>query len=442
MNTEIPQYALDICLTLKRNGFEAYLVGGAVRDSILGLAPNDWDIATNARPEQVTPLFDRVIETGIQHGTVTVVTGSKPCEVTTYRADGDYSDGRRPDSVRFVSSIEQDLARRDFTVNAIAFDPISGRFVDPFGGAYDIALGVIRTVGDPRDRFSEDTLRTLRAVRFAATLGFAVDSSTLREIARHPLRVAHERIRVELEKGLLSNRPSVFMSLLLESGLLEQVLPELRPSVGCEQNKYHEYDVWNHTTRVIHSTPPDLALRFAAMLHDVAKPTVKGVHPVTGEATFYDHEKVGAEVADNILRRLKFSNEDRERIVHLVRCHLVPDLKSPSAIRRWVRKVGRENVDSIIALAKADCAGKGNPREPGTPVGYLDNLLEKISNMPPEQMVERASQLAISGNDVMVTLGISPGPVVGQELKRLLDLVTDEPDLNNRETLIRLLSER
>lgn len=439
MNIEPPEHVNEICRTLQRNGFESYLVGGAVRDSILGREPNDWDVATNAKPDQVSGLFSRVVETGIKHGTVTVVSNGETVEVTTYRIDGDYSDCRRPDSVQFVGDLKQDLARRDFTINAIAFDPVDRRVVDPFGGAYDIALGIIRAVGDPRARLGEDTLRCLRAVRFAAVLGFEIHIDTMVEIKSHPLMVANERVRTELEKGILSIKPSVFMAMMLESGLLGQVLPELIPSIGCVQNKYHEYDVWNHTVRVMDAVTADPVLRFAAMLHDVAKPNVKGIHPVTGEATFYEHEKVGADLANDILMRLKMSNTERNQIVHLVRHHLVPDLKSPAAIRRWVRKVGRDNVDRIITLAKADCAGKGAPRESGTPVEYLSVLLDKVGNMPLEQMISSARQLAVSGNDIMRELEIGPGQTVGQKLRMLLEAVTDDPELNTKESLLHIL---
>ena len=441
MNINPPRNAIEICRTLHDAGFESYLVGGAVRDSLIGRNPNDWDIATNALPIQVASCFGKVIETGIEHGTVTVIIDGDGFEVTTYRIDGDYSDGRRPDSVLFSNSITEDLARRDFTMNAIAYDPLSGDTVDPFFGVRDIENRIVRAVGNPDDRLREDTLRALRAVRFASVLEFDIDRPTLDAISRCKLSVSAERIRVELVKGLCSVKPSRFLVILRRFGLLEQIIPELLPAFGCGQNKYHEHDVWCHTLLVTDATPNTERLRLAGMLHDVSKPSVKGAHPVTGEATFYEHEKVGADVTDAILRRLKFSNEDRERIVSLVRHHLVPELKSPASVRRWVRKVGTDNVADIIALAKADHIGKGNPECIGMTAGYLDNLAERISTMREEStMVTDTVQLAVNGSDVMLALGIGPGPMVGAKLREMLELVIDDPSLNERSTLLDMLS--
>lgn len=441
MNIHPTENAISICRVLNNAGFEAYLVGGAIRDSIIGRAPNDWDIATNALPVQVANLFARVVDTGIDHGTVTVILDGESFEVTTYRVDGHYSDGRRPDSVQFSDSIKIDLSRRDFTINAIAHDPLSGEVVDPFGGVDDIARKVVHAVGDADSRLNEDTLRALRAVRFAAVLGFSIGSKTFEAIERCRLSVAAERVRVELVKGLLSPLPSRFLGILLGSDMLAQVLPEMLPMIGCEQNKYHEFDVWDHTMRVTDATPKEQHLRLAAMLHDVAKPDTKGTHPVTGEPTFYDHEKTGADVADAILRRLKFSNEDRERIVHLVRYHLVPELKSPASIRRWARKVGLDNVSDIISLARADCVGKGVSRAPGLPNGYLDWLTERIASMGAyTPIVTTTTQLAVTGLDVMSTLEIGPGPAVGIKLRELLELVTDDQSLNDRYVLLSILA--
>lgn len=440
VNINPPKNAMVICRALRDSGFESYLVGGCVRDSIMGREPNDWDIATNARPEYVTGLFLKVVETGLAHGTVTVIIDGESFEVTTYRIDGDYSDGRRPDSVEFSDSITTDLSRRDFTINAIAHDPIRLVTVDPFGGLYDIASGTIRAVGIADERFQEDTLRTLRAVRFAAALGFSIETETFAAIQRTRLSVSNERVMVELVKGLACDVPSRFMTMLLETGILEQILPEMLPMVGCGQNKYHEFDVWRHTLSVLDHSPNHTFLRLAAMLHDISKPTVKGTHPKTGEATFYDHENIGANVANSILRRLKFSNEVRETVVHLIRHHLVPVLKSPPSVRRWVRKVGIENVPVIVALARADCAGKGTPKTVGTPMSYLDELEKNIDSMRRDgPIVTSSNQLAITGNDVMSALGIGPGPGVGRRLRELLELVTDHPEMNERDTLLSIL---
>lgn len=440
MRFQIPDKPIAVCRALHAAGFEAWLVGGAVRDLIMGREPHDWDVATNARPEQVVPLFSKVIETGLKHGTVTVVLDGEHFEVTTYRADGAYSDGRRPDDVTFIDRIDLDLERRDFTMNALAYDPLRDEMLDPFNGIGDIAGKVIATVGMASERFTEDSLRTLRAVRFAATLGFRVAPATMAAIQAHDLTVAAERIQAEMVTGLLAHEPDRFLHLLLQSGLLARIIPEMLPMVGCGQNKYHEFDVWEHTLRVVSATPEDARLRLAATLHDVAKPPTKGQHPVTGEVTFYDHEQVGAELADSILARLKFSNDDRAAVAHLIRHHLVPQLQSAASIRRWVRRVGRENVDCVLSLARADSIGKGSPKVAGTTLEYLSGLAARIADMETrDPIVANTTQLAISGNDVMMALGVGPGPMVGAKLRELLELVTDEPSLNERETLLQLL---
>jgi tRNA nucleotidyltransferase (CCA-adding enzyme) len=437
ININPPEKVLTICRGLHDAGFEAYIVGGAVRDSIIGRLPNDWDIATNALPHQVTALFSRVVDTGLIHGTVSVIVDGEGIEVTTYRVDGDYSDGRRPDSVEFAKHVTLDLGRRDFTINAIAYDPISGAIIDPFDGIGDIKRSIVRAVGDANERFDEDSLRGLRALRFAAVLDFDIDTSTLSAVMQCRLRVSVERCRIEIVKGLASKKPSRFVLMLFMTGLLDELLPELLPMFGCNQNKYHEFDVWGHTLRVLDASPNEQHMRLAALFHDIGKPSVKGSHPVTGEATFYDHETVGSDMTDAIMRRLKFSNDEREKVVHLVRHHLVPDIKSPSSIRRWVRKGGPDNVSDVIALAKADCAGKGSPRCPGSPVTYLDDLAMAIAAMGSvEPLVTNATQLAIDGNDVMVALGIGPGKEVGRALRWLLELVLDHPELNNRDALL------
>jgi len=441
MKIHASEKPVSICRALRDAGFSAWLVGGAVRDSLIAREPNDWDIATSARPEQVLSLFSKVIETGLAHGTVTVVLDDERFEVTTYRADGSYSDGRRPDTVTFLNSIEADLSRRDFTVNAIAYDPIGDVLLDPFGGAVHIEARIIAAVGDPWARFNEDSLRMLRAVRFAAVLGFEISPSTMAAIVAENLQVAPERIHDEFIKGLLSNAPDRFLGLLRESSLLGAIAPELLSLVGCGQNKYHEFDVWTHTLKVVTATPADERLRIAAVFHDIAKPATKGTHPITGEVTFYGHENIGAEVTDVILRRLMFSNDTRESVVHLVRHHLIPDLPSAAALRRWVRKVGREKVEPLLALAKADAIGKGMPRVIGTTSAHLEKLSERIAALElREPIVTNSTQLAISGKDVMLALGIGPGPMIGQKLRELLELVTDDPGLNTRDALMGALT--
>lgn len=410
----IPQEAIQICARLQELGHRAYLVGGAVRDTIMGREAHDWDIATSAKPGAVMVAFDRVAPTGLHHGTVSVIVKGEPYEVTTFRSDGDYSDGRRPDSVAFVESIEEDLARRDFTVNAIAFDPVTGDLVDPYGGQSDIELKLIRCVGDPLARFSEDGLRCLRAVRFAATLGFQVDPQTLAAIpACVPVfqQVAAERVTAEWLKAIMAPVPSTAFRLMADTGLLEATAPEFVPSFGCGQNRYHGYDVWNHVMAVLDACPPDPIVRLAALFHDVDKPTCKGTHPKHGDVTFYNHEDVGAETTDAIMRRMKFSTETRERVVHLVRHHLVMYERgwAAAAIRRWVRKIGRDNVGQLLELARADILGKG-PAQVPLDVTTLDHLAERLATLQvKDPIVQNTSELAISGRDVMQEWASGPG---------------------------------
>lgn len=436
-----PERVLQVCSRLRHAGFQAWLVGGAVRDSIMGRAPHDWGIATNARPDAVVGLFDRVIETGIKHGTVSVILGGEPFEVTTFRGDGAYSDGRRPDSVTFLDTIEQDLARRDFTMNAIAFDPLSGVYCDPYGGRDDIAAGLIRAVGEPEARFREDGLRMLRAARFSTTLDFAIDVATERAIGSTLGQLeglAKERIHDEWLKAIMSRTPSRFFETLRQTGMLSCICAELVPLIGCEQNRWHQYDVWMHSMVVLDNTPQDPVLRLAGIFHDVSKPATKGVNEKTGDVTFYDHENVGAGVADGILERMRFSTEHRQKAVHLIRHHLIPYQPgwAASAIRRWVRRVGSENVAPLLQLGRADILGKGQAAiEMRTDA--IDELERRIAEMEIRAPIAtNTSALAISGADVMTSLGIPPGKRVGDVLRALLEMVTDEPELNTRDALL------
>jgi len=442
---KVPSTVLKICQTLRDGGHEAWLVGGAVRDTIMGRKAHDWDIATDAHPKTVIELFPHVIATGIQHGTVTVIEDGEGFEITTFRGEEGYSDGRHPDRVRFLNTIEEDLARRDFTINAIAYEPIVGVFSDPYDGRGDIERRTIKAVGTPSHRFAEDGLRVLRAVRFAATLGFEIESETLASI-RPSLntfrQVAIERIQAEWVKIMSAPVPSRAFRLMASTGLLEATVPEMIPMIGCPQNRYHEFDVWDHTLAVLDAVPPNLALRLAALFHDVAKPLVRGMHPVSGDGIFYNHEVVGADMTRDILNRMRFSNEVRDQVVHLVRHHFIRyELGgSASSIRRWVRRVGLENVTDLCILARADIAGKGNAYAELEPK-VIDELENRIADMRiTETIPTSTSVLAINGRDVMERLGIDPGPRVGQILLALLEAVTEEPELNTRDWLLEFVS--
>jgi tRNA nucleotidyltransferase (CCA-adding enzyme) len=444
----IPTQVRDICASLRAAGYQAWLVGGAVRDRIMGREPRDWDVATNARPDAVARLFDRVVLVGEKHGTVAVVVDGQAFEVTTFRGDGQYSDGRHPDSVSFVGTIDEDLARRDFTMNAIAYDPVSKQYADPFGGMAAVLQKKIRCVGWARDRMAEDGLRSLRACRFAATLEFKI-ADDVQDAIRATLdvyaKVAPERLHAEWMKTMEARRPSLAFQAMVDTGILGVSVPEMLPMIGCAQNRYHGFDVWGHAMAVLDAVPyGDPVLRVAALFHDVGKPATKGEHPKTGQATFYNHEVVGAEMTGEILHRLKFSTAETDRACHLVRHHLIRyELgDSKAAIRRWVRKVGMGNVASLLALARADIAGKGDATEPRD-TSAIDDLEARLDGMQTEEVIPTsASHLAIDGNDIMEHLKIGPGPLVGRHLRHLLEVVTDDPSANTRDALLSKLGGR
>jgi tRNA nucleotidyltransferase (CCA-adding enzyme) len=436
----IPADVLQICRRLREAGKRAWIVGGCTRDLILGREVHDWDVATDARPGEVMDVFRRVIPTGVEHGTVTVMIGKKGYELTTLRGEGAYSDGRHPDSVLFVNDLTQDLARRDFTVNAIALDPLRGEWEDPFGGREDLAARLIRAVGEPVQRFSEDGLRLLRAARFVATLQFELEPKTrdAMGLALPTLRkVSGERVRDEILKTLMAPSPSRGFQLMLSTGLLEVVLPELIATVGCEQNHYHRFDVWTHTMQVLDACVAEPVLRLAALLHDVGKPASRQMSEKTGEATFYHHEVKGAQLAEAVCMRLRLSTEQRERVVSLVRLHLVvyDDTWTDAAVRRWVRRVGEQNVGAVLEIARADAHGKGV--DGAQSLQALDALRERVQQLQAQGLAISVRQLAIDGHDLMEQLGIAAGPRVGHILRLLLEQVLETPEINQRDELLR-----
>jgi len=427
---------------LRHAGHEAWLVGGGVRDLFLGRPAADWDVATSAEPGAVTAIWPEAIPTGIRHGTVTVLASGEPVEITTYRAEGPYTDGRRPDWVRFGTSLEEDLSRRDFTINAMALDPEAGILVDPFGGEADIHGKRLRTVGEADRRFEEDGLRPLRGIRLAAVLELAVDPDTLAAMERNRDRVAgvaRERVRDELVKLLAAPRASVGIDLMRRTGILALVLPELLEGVGVEQNRFHAYDVYEHTLRALDAAPAGAPeVRLAALLHDVAKPRTRRV--VGGEGTFHDHENVGAAMTREILDRLRFPRAERERVAHLVARHMFhyTPAWSDAAVRRFVRRVGRGNLEDLFLLRRADTAAHGVER---TPEGSLEELKARIAAVLAAEEALDVGDLAVDGDDVMRETGMAPGPGVGRALNRLLDRVLEDPGQNTRENLLRVLRE-
>ena len=447
-STKVPADVLAVLRRLRDAGKQAWLAGGAVRDLVRGVAdaPQDFDVATDALPEDVQRLFPQTAPTGIQHGTVLVLSGTHKVEVTTFRGEGPYLDGRRPSSVTFLGDIDGDLARRDFTVNAMAWDPIAGVLRDPFGGQQDLARCRLRAVGDALERFREDGLRPLRAVRFACTLRLALEPKTRRAIPEALdvfQKVAKERVQQELMKLLVRGRPpSRGLRLLQTTGLLQHIWPELLESVRFPQNRYHRYDVWRHTLRSVDAIEADPVLRLAALLHDVAKPrTAAPKEGAPGENTFYDHEKVGAALAAEMMLRLKFPRRETDRVALLVaehNWHYRPEWND-GTVRRVLQRIGLDALPQLWALRRADLTARGNLVEEG-----LSNQAEAEARFAVE--VKRAAalkitDLAIGGEDVMRELGIPAGREVGEILTRLLERVLDDPDLNSREALIRLLPE-
>ncbi len=443
----VPDDVRDICRHLRDAGFEGWVVGGRVRDCIMARLSSghrleqegDWDIATNARPEQVQRLFRRVIPTGIEHGTVTVLVNKVGYEVTTFRAEADYRDGRRPGAVAFLDDVTADLARRDFTVNAIAYDPLTDRIVDPFGGIDDIRAELLRAVGKPSERFAEDGLRVLRAARFAATLHFAIEPAT--EAAIEPSldsyrKVSAERIRDEWFKAMKATAPSRAFEVMRAHGMLAITAPELMEAVGCEQNRHHVYDVWGHTMACMDACPKSPVLRVAGLLHDVGKPRSRELSDKTGDYTFYNHELIGARMARPMLERLRFSNSERDHIVGLVRHHLIcySDEWSDAAVRRWLRRVTPELAEDLYSLGRADAVGKG--QDPESDIASLGRLQQRVEKLLEQGTAVSVRDLAINGGDLISTVGLQPGPIMGEILRELLEEITDSPERNTRETLL------
>ncbi len=472
-------------------GFEAYLVGGAVRDEIMGKGAHDWDVATNARPEDVIKIFRRVIPTGIKHGTVTVHFMKKAIEVTTFRTESDYSDGRHPDKVEYAGHIEEDLSRRDFTMNAMAASLADGHIVDPYGGADDIKARVIRAVGEPCERFMEDGLRPVRAVRFASQLGFRIEENTWAAILRDDILkkaagISLERFRDEFCKILLSPVPSVGLKLLEDSGLLKIFVPELLQGRGCVQSDergFHSFDVLDHNfyacdgavlrgdssqgQNAAPAAPSNMSLsgatrqsfdqeipasergndsdrllilRLAALFHDVAKPSCKRVDG--GKITFYNHEIAGEKMARGILVRLKFSNAQIDAVCHLIKEHMFnyENSWSDAAVRRFVQRVGAQNIDALFDLRLADIYGmkRVEVRLHDTAVcGKLLELRSRVDAALSQKSAMGLKDLAVNGGD-LIAIGIPAGKKMGAILKELFEAVTDDPAMNSRDALLGL----
>ena len=437
-----PAQVLAALERLRAGGHQAYLVGGALRDVLLGRGAAELlDVATDRRPEEVMALFPRIEPIGIAHGTVLVLLEGLGFECTTFRREGAYADARHPDEVEFTMDLRADLARRDFTVNALAFDPLSGVLVDAHDGLLDLEHRRLRAVGEPLARFREDALRPVRAARFAATLEFELEPVTraaLGGVVDRARLVAPERVRVELEKLMAAPRPSTGLELLREAGLLELWMPELARCHAVPQNRWHAHDVYTHSLETCDHAPQHKAVvRWAALLHDVGKPDTRVER--RGDGTFYGHQTVGAELADRLLERLRFPGAQRAAIVHLVREHMF-DYRSEwsdAAVRRWVRRVGEEAVADLFDLRIADMLGNGLTT--GFPA-QLEPLRRRIERVLAGSHALRVGDLAVDGRDVMEALGIGPGPGVGEALEVLLEEVLEEPGRNTRERLLARLA--
>lgn len=444
----VPKEILDAHAVLKKAGFEAYLIGGCVRDLLLVNEPKDWDITTNATPEKIQALFEETFYEN-KFGTVGVVTNSennrlKVIEVTPYRIEGKYSDARHPDEVKFSSKLEDDLDRRDFTVNAMAYEPSTGELIDMHGGQEDLEQHRIVAVGNPNERFKEDALRMLRAVRLSAELDFVIETETATAIATNAVllgKISRERVRDELIRILESPRPMQALYVAQKLGILKYIIPELEEGIGCDQNKAHSFDVFEHALRSLqHAADKNwpLDVRLAALLHDIGKPSVRRWSDEKSDWTFHGHDVVGARIAKRILADLRFPTNTTEKVVSLVHTHMFfsdPDLVTLSAVRRVIAKVGQENIKELLNLRMCDRIGTGRPKE-------QPFRLRKYMSMVDEAMRDpvSVSMLGIDGTDI-IKMGEKPGVRIGWILHALLEEVLDDPKKNTEDHLRKQASE-
>lgn len=435
LEIEIPQGAAWVLEQLRDAGYEAYVVGGCVRDSLLHRMPDDWDITTSAKPEDTKRIFRRTVDTGIQHGTVTVMVDRTGYEVTTYRIDGEYADGRHPEHVTFTASLLEDLKRRDFTINAMAYSPAEG-LVDEFDGIGDINRRVIRAVGNPVQRFTEDALRMMRAIRFSAQLDYRIDEDTkegIRLLAPNLQKVSAERIRVELEKLLLSEHPEELKE-AYELGLLRQFLPELSECMECGQNNpHHCLSVGDHILCAVKAARRDKVLRLALLLHDIAKPQVKTTDE-NGIDHFHGHAVRSAALADRILRDLKYDNQTREAAVRLIAWHDCNLGDSLPEIRKSISELGEEWFLPLLEVKTSDVEAQSDYQrdEKLGKIEYWRNAFEEIRRAGDCLSLK---DLAVSGKD-LIAAGAAPGKEIGRILYEMLEEVLREPAHNTREYLL------
>lgn len=437
---KIPEKAQFIIDKIAAAGFEAYVVGGCVRDSVLGREPEDWDITTSARPEQVKELFGRTIDTGIQHGTVTVMLDKEGFEVTTYRIDGKYEDSRHPKEVTFTPSLKEDLRRRDFTINAMAYNEKTG-LVDIFGGLEDIEDKRIRCVGDPEARLREDALRIMRAIRFSAQLGYTIEDETgaaIRKLAPTLSAISAERIQTELVKLLVSPHPD-YLRCAYEMGVTKVFLPEFDICMETPQNHpHHKYNVGEHILHSLIGTPPDKVYRVAMLLHDIGKPATLKIDE-DGITHFHGHNVVGEEMARKILQRLRFDNDTIYKVCKIVMYHdygnsVIPNEK---IVRRALNRIGEDVFPMIFTVKRADVGAQSDylREEKLATIDDWERTYEKIVR---EKQCVSLKTLAVSGKD-LIAAGYAPGPAIGEKLQELLELVIEDPELNRKEMLLKEL---
>lgn len=455
----IPDYVLQVLKDFKKAGFNIELVGGSVRNLLLKQPVKDWDLTTSALPEQILKILPKAKYEN-SFGTVIYPIKDKKdklitvLEITTYRSEANYSDHRRPDTLKFEKEIENDLARRDFTINALALsltkpkknekhseklvldDKLTVYIIDLFGGIKDLKKKIIRAVGEPEIRFKEDALRMMRAIRFAVELGFEIEDKTKRAISKLAFSIkfiANERIKDELIKILKSNDPASGFKLLFELNLLNYIIPELLQGKGVKQNHHHIYEVLEHNLLSLkHCPSDDWRVRLAALSHDIGKPKSKKY--IDGQATFYNHEYIGAKMMDKIMTRLRFSSQDKEKVVNLVKNHMfyynVGEV-SAASVRRLINKVGKENLKDLIDLRVADRLGSGTPKAMPYKLRHLQYMMERVQNDPIS-----AKMLKVNGDDLIKELKLKPGPLIGQILDILLSEVIDEPEKNDQKKLL------
>ena len=440
MQFDLPEDIVKILGILEQNGYESYVAGGAVRDMLMGRIPHDYDIATSARPEQIKKLFSKTIDTGIKHGTVTVVYNKMGYEITAFRRDGKYNDGRHPEKVEYVTDVRSDVKRRDFTMNAIMFSPKRG-IVDLFGGRGDISNKIIRCVGNPENRFREDALRMLRAVRFCAQLGFRIDfrvEKAIKKCAALIKKVSNERILEELNKILLSDNPD-YIRKLHEYNLLKFIIPQLDVCFGEPQrNKYHIYDVGEHIMHAVKYTPKDYIIRWATLMHDIGKPCTSSTDQ-NGIIHFYGHHRESKRIAIDVLHRLRMDNDSIKSISILVDNHDVRVDQTRQAVKRTMARTGAELFEKLMEIQKADNKAK-NPVYYPEKEKRINAVYEIYRQILAEDQPYLVSHLVVNGTD-LIKIGYRPGREIGDVLKKLTDEVIINPKLNNREYLLRRAKE-